>query len=199
MDTVTIAAIWSAVAATAGAVGTLILAWLTYQYVKATNNTVAEMRATRLEQTRPYVSVYFMVHEKIIYLNIKNTGQTAAKDVVLSPSEQLLGIFDPKLKPPVLEQGIPILAPGIRYRTVVDSAINFFSRAKHENIPQTWTCSIKYTGLQTGETYDESAILDLSQFYNRTSSERPMPSHPNIEDIAKELQGIRITLRELTD
>ncbi len=184
------------------AVGTLVLAALTYRYVRATlqlvrasNRTLTEMQETRRAQARPYIFAYFTIAEKWIYLHIKNTGVTGARDVRLEYPDTLPRIFVRADRIPVfLQRGIPFLPPGQRLTTTV----NFYP---HVNVdfPLTWDCTVSYSSQAGGERYREQVILDLEQFVDRVAAPQP-GSHEELgmDDLVGELQRVNRTLRELT-
>lgn len=63
-------------AAIAGAIATVILAALTYRYVRATNGILEETREARHAESRPYVTAYLSVEHHEIYLTVRNVGRT---------------------------------------------------------------------------------------------------------------------------
>src|SRR5439155_12187355 len=70
-----------AVAQIAAAAATAVLAYLTFRYVQATREMVAEMRRGREEQHVPFVVAYLEPAGWGVWATVENTGKSPAYDV----------------------------------------------------------------------------------------------------------------------
>ena len=118
------------VAQVAAAVGTLILAALTFAYVLFTRSMVAELRETRIAQDRPLVIVDADYSDQsIIDIVVRNIGKGAAKEVTFEFSAPMVSSMsvreDSEASPlnelPYFKEGIDFLAPGAEIRCTWDS------------------------------------------------------------------------------
>lgn len=182
----------------AGAVGTIVLAALTYTYVRATQGILREAKEARRVQTRPYVVAFFTIYEHNVYLNIKNTGQTAAEQVELARPDSFSRIYaHPELEPEFLKTGIPFLVPGHVMRTFLNSFPDYTRLTEAMGYDRSWRCTIAYTDHQTKERYQEEAVMDLNQFLNRGSSNTNVTEKDAPTQLVKEIQQIKEAIREL--
>jgi hypothetical protein len=141
------------------------IASATKKAAEASEKSLQEMKEMRDQETAPYVIVYFEIASgtPFIYLVVKNTGRTIAKDIKMR--------FKPPLRTssnnlemedmPMIKDGITSLAPRQELRTFFDSAISYYGR---EDLPLRITAKVSYSGgLQNSErTYEQT--LDLQSF-----------------------------------
>jgi hypothetical protein len=143
---------------------TWYMASATRKSAEAAEKTLQEMKEVRDQETAPYVIVYLdsPYGTSFIYLIVKNTGRTIAKNVRIAFNPSLRSssndIFD---EMPMIKHGIASLAPGQELRTFFDSAISYYGR---EDLPLHITARISYCGgLKAGErSYEQT--LDLQAF-----------------------------------
>lgn len=137
--------------------------------VELSEGVLKEMRTARLQEIAPYVIVYLDMpysNDWLMYLVVKNTGKSVAKDVRFK--------FDPPLvtgftgggegtKPfdiYLLTHGISLLAPGQEIRTPFDVHSNYTK----DKLPTLYKVEVSYAdGFQPDRTVYEQT-LDLSIF-----------------------------------
>jgi len=67
-----------------------LMAYYTYCMAESTKNSIKEMEKSRIESSSADIVVYFHVCEDSIYFVIENTGNTVAKNVVITPDKDLI-------------------------------------------------------------------------------------------------------------
>ncbi len=166
--------------------------WKTWQMASATRESVDEMRATRDEESRPYVLLFAernAVTSLFFDITLRNFGRTAARDVRLS--------FDPPLqasRPDSIErctflnEGVSLLPPGSNFRTFFDSSMDYFK----EDRPLRYTVHLRYWDVKKAVSYDETIVLNLDQFRGMT-----WIGEKNLGTVAKELEKTNEHLKKL--
>lgn len=127
---------------------------------------IVEMRAARLQEIAPHVIVFVDMpygDDWVMYLVIKNTGRTIAKDIKIK--------FDPPLMTGMgenvrefdiylLREGISSLAPGQEIRTPLD----VFSSYDRDKLPTVYKVSVSYSDGLRPEREETNHVIDLSMF-----------------------------------
>lgn len=125
-----------------------------------------EMKAARLQESAPYVVVYFDMpygNDWVMYFVVKNTGRTVAKDVKLT--------FDPPLMTGfgdnphafdiyAIKEGIRLLAPGQEIRTPFDSHPNYVK----DKLPTIYQVAVSYSDGIRPDRIVHHDTIDLSIF-----------------------------------
>lgn len=147
------------VAQIASAVGTLILAALTFAYVLFTRSMVKELRETRLAQERPQVIVDADYSSNdVINLVVRNIGKGAAKEITFefsAPMESSWSLEEhseavPLNELPYFKKGLDFLAPGAEISTLWDSYIGLFPLLRDRGPEEGITITSKYKSLDGG-------------------------------------------------
>jgi hypothetical protein len=163
---------------------------------------LAEMRQTRIAQSRPYVIAYLRhqpVGHTLIEFVIANAGKTVARDITLT--------FDPPLSPTsgpgasfgeahwvVFDSGLPMLAPGQELTCLWAHSLTIFKTGA--DIPKKHKVKVSYRGdFPKGSTYNEEEyVLDVGAFYGRLSV-----AAKGTEEVAQALEAIRDSLKGWTE
>ncbi len=178
------------------------MASATRKAAEATERSVAEMKEARDQQTRPYVIAYFTIKEGtgLIYLVLKNIGQSVARDVRFS--------FDPPLKTSseatnemlakmsFVTEGIQSMPPGYELKTLFDSTVSYLN---NEELPQKYRVRIAYYGGISPEERIDEYVLDISAFwgisYTRETTMKDLVK--KVDDIGKDLGRMRQDIRRI--
>lgn len=176
-------------------VALIVYVWETKKMASATKKSVEvaekslyEMREQRDAEIAPYIIAYLDAPGHInrsLYLVIKNTGKTVAKNVKI--------IFDPPLQtqyPELLQRilppdGIPSIPPDYEIRTVIDS----FQSYKNSG-PMAFAVVVTYYGGISDKPREDKYYLDLMLFRGTVSSKEIEPP----SDTAKALQKIQSSI-----
>lgn len=154
---------WVAYGQIASAIATVILAFAVLFQIKAareqvaaTNNTVDEMRQSRLEQDRPQVIVD-NDHSKspFVFVVVRNIGRGGAKDISFefsAPLESRLSVDPNSMIGPVNEQpyfanGLDFLAPGAEISCLWDSMITLSPFLKQRGLQEGIKATSRYKSL----------------------------------------------------
>jgi hypothetical protein len=158
-----------------------------------------EMREQRDAEIAPYVVAYLDGQgaiNGILYLVIKNTGKTVAKDVKV--------VFDPPLQPQFPDllakvlppDGIPSIPPGYEIKTTLDSFVTY----KHSK-PMAFTVKVTYFGGITNKPREDKYHLDLELFRgivytveSKEPNETAKAIQKTTESVVRELQNISDTI-----
>lgn len=133
-----------------------------------------EMREARIQEILPHIVVYFDMpygDSWIMFLIVKNTGKTAARniEIVFNPPLQSgfgneIHNFDISL----IKNGISSLAPNQEIRTPFDAITNYFDSrlAKRLNgkLPTKYEITISYSSLFEEKRAITNQIIDFSMF-----------------------------------
>ncbi len=150
----------AAIAQLIAAVTTIVLVVLTWRYVTQTKNMVKEMKATREEQSRPYVIVDLDSEAgNTIDLVVRNLGLTAARDIRINIDPPLIGREGREInRLSFIENGIPSLPPRKEIRALIDFGPDFFNSGK----PLQYTATVSYSPLLGDLVYEDKYVLDLN-------------------------------------
>lgn len=127
---------------------------------------VVEMRAARLQEIAPHVIVFIDMPQDdnwVMYLVIKNTGRTIAKDIKIKFDPPLMTGMGEKVRELdiyLLREGISSLAPGQEIRTPIDS----FSSYKRDGLPTIYKATVSYSDGLRAEREETDHVIDLSMF-----------------------------------
>ncbi|TRZ92390.1 MAG: hypothetical protein D4R88_00450 [Methanosarcinales archaeon] len=143
-----------------------------------TLNMVDEMRASRIEQSRPYIFVDFDIPygEQLIHIIVKNIGG-AAKNVQFK--------FDPELidsrervvsNGAIFKSGINFFPPNKEIKQLFDYAPNYFEK----NLPLKFDLTVTYSDFKTEKSstysekkqFEDTFALELSSFKDLQFVER---------------------------
>ncbi len=162
--------------------------WFAWKQIK-------EAVATRKDQSRPYVAIYFEMTagmESFPDLVVKNLGPTAAYDVAISTTPEIRSSTDREgelvLKEAgFLKNGIPTLPPGGEVRAFFDTMIDR---------PKDWELSyeakVSYLD-HGGEEHCDRYVLDLTPHIGTSHISRKSVHdvHGQLEKLVKELHHLR--------
>jgi len=152
---------------------------------------VAEAKRLREEKARPFVVVDLDVQRHVIFFVIANLGSTLARNVRLKISPPLDSAIDVSLaKLKMLTDGIPNLAPGKEYRTVLDS---FIQREAAGVFPDAYTVSISYEDETGRRPFSEEHVLDIGLYRNLMHV-----TDDDVRDIKKSLDKIQKEMKKWT-
>lgn len=132
----------------------------------ALQDQLAHAAETARDQSRPYVLLSVAVGDQgfaAIDLVLENAGQTAARDVLIQVDPPLVRAredADSEMKAArIFERPVPMLPPGYRLVSWLDSAVERFER-KGE-LPDEHRVTIQYNDGR-GNDYREESVIDLT-------------------------------------
>ena len=162
---------------------------------------LAEMRDTRLAQTRPYVIAYIHPHSTahtIIDFVIANVGKTAARNVRLLFEPPLSDTSGPAASFPnahwaAFESGLPLLAPGQQLSCLWAQSTTVFG--DNTTAVKRHVVSISYSGdLPADSTYAGEYVLDTEAFFGLMGV-----AGKGADDAVRALEEIKSTLSKWTE
>lgn len=160
--------------------------------VRLSEQTLAEMQATRDAQTSPYVIIYLEMKSLIVDLVLENLGQTVARNIRLS--------FNPLLQssrplPAFVDQETPSLAPKQKMSYTLNS---FPELVNNPRLPSRYEVTVKYYGgiLETDRQKErvEKFILDVKSFWGTT-----VPQNKFVKTLDDGLGNITKSLEKTTE
>lgn len=152
----------ASIAQIASAIGTLVLAALTFAYVLFTREIVKEARETRTIQERPEVIVDADYSDQdVVDVVVRNIGKGAAKDVTFdfsTPMESSISTRQdsegaPLNELPYFKEGIEFLAPGAEIRAFWDTYVGLFPLLRDKGLSEGITITSRYKSL-AGKSYE---------------------------------------------
>lgn len=153
---------FASIAQIASAIGTLVLAALTFVYVLLTREIVKEARETRTIQERPEVIVDADYSDQdVVDVVVRNIGRGAAKDISFhfsTPMESSISTEKvsedvPLNELPYFREGIEFLAPGAEIRAFWDTYVGLFPLLRARGLEEGITITSKYKSL-AGKHYE---------------------------------------------
>ena len=125
---------------------------------------ILEMRRVRQLSARPYVVVDFELRRSLVYVSIRNIGQTPAINVSIAWDQplQTVGVLAEPKDASVFKGPIPMLAPGRVIRVVYGIS----SRVLNEpGLPLRYTATVTYQSVGgRPTTHSEPNVLDLELY-----------------------------------
>lgn len=156
---------------------------------------IKEAVATRKDQSRPYVAIYFEMTagmESFPDLVVKNLGPTAAYNVVISTTPEIRSSTDREGELVLgqagfLKNGIPTLPPGGEVRAFFDTMIG-----RPTDWELAYEATVSYQD-RSSERHDDRYILDLSPHLGTSHVTRRTihDVHKQLENLVKELKYLR--------
>ena len=154
---------------------------------------VLQARATRELTYRPYVVVDFEFQRFLVYISIRNVGQTPATDVSITfdqPLKAAGSTKDPN-QAAVFTGPIPMIAPRRNIRVTFGVSHMLLSQP---GIPQRYTATIKYRTIGgKSREYTDTYVLDLTQYADAAVDPKGLP------ELVAELESVRRELQKWTD
>lgn len=172
----------SAVATGFSAIGTFILAWLTWTMVK-------EMKSSREEEVRPYVVAYIKFQEDRAYFICKNIGKSTAENVKLYFDRPLKGCNNFDITTMVFNNIFPSMPPNYKIKTFVDSSYHIVKDNEDTNKNAIINIDIEYNNKK--KLYKDKYIIDLGWSANIMYTRRVETKIcSSLEEIAKGVKNI---------
>lgn len=170
----------------AAAVGTLVLAALTFAYVLFTRGMVKELRETRLAQERPYVIVDADYGDlPAINVVVRNIGKGPAKDITFGFSTALVESGGRDLSElPYFKDGIDFLAPGSEIKAFWDMGHTLLPLLEEKGLHEGITATTRYRAY-TGEPYETNWVINPLIYKGLPSIRRY-----SVSDMAKAVKRI---------
>lgn len=142
---------------------------------------------------RPYVVVDFEFRGFVVYISVKNIGQTPAKDVTVTFDQPLktVGMSKDPNKASVFTAPIPMVAPNRNIRVTFGVSHQLLTAP---DIPQRYEAVVTYTTLdQKAKKYRDTYVLDLTHYTNVAVDPKGVP------ELVSELAAMRRELAKWTD
>lgn len=170
-----------------------VYVYMTYKILKSNEQAVRAMNAQVSAMIRPYVHFDLSPHGPTINAVLRNSGQSAAKDVVVRIKPEFEGSSAEKERPIKLtSQTITWLPPG----KMIEEFVCTFQQMEEKNPSMTYEGEITYRD-QTGNEYHETFVIDYSLRKGLQYLGRPEAAL-ELERIRKELERIRYELQRIT-
>ncbi|MBA3390108.1 MAG: hypothetical protein M3397_09260 [Actinomycetota bacterium] len=196
----------ASIAQIASAIGTLVLAALTFAYVLFTREMVKEARETRIIQERPEVIVDADYSDRdVVDVVVRNIGKGAAKDVTFdfsTPMESSTSIRKgsegvPLNELPYFKEGIEFLAPGAEIRAFWDTYIGLFPLLRNKGLSEGITITSRYKSL-AGKSYETRWTINPLRLSGTPHVKRRGENEiaKAVESISKDLHRV-VSLRGL--
>lgn len=131
------------------------MAVATYKMAQSTNESVEEMKKTRVEANSAEVIMYFNVENNRMYLIVENIGNTVAKDISIEVEPELK---DSHNKDYENLKEISFLPPNYQIKAFFDMGFNYL---KKKDNPVKYKFSITFTNIYNDKIKREY-ISDLS-------------------------------------
>lgn len=167
------------------------MAVATYTMAQSTNESVEEMKKTRVESNTAEVVMYFNVENDRMYLIIENIGNTIAKDISIKVEPELK---DSHNKDYEHLNEISFLPPNYQIKTFFDRGFNYL---KKEDNPVKYKFIITFTNIYNDEIKREyisdlNYIKSLSYISSESNS-----VEMSLTKIKEELQDTNKYLKKL--
>lgn len=143
-----------------------------------------ESRQLRELEYRPYVIVDFQFKGYFVFLEVRNSGRTPARDVVVSFDKEVVPSDDRRSANfSIFDRPIPMMTPGRTIRLPLGSGPAFFEEG--QTAPLSYEVRVKYKEM-SGKTHsDPPLLLDLSP-YRHT-----VPPRDDAADLVAAVRDIR--------
>ena len=172
-------------------IATVVLAIITWRYVRLTKHILEEHRLMRLDANKPEIMVSLLPHETHIawvMFYVENIGTGLARHLKFTADPSSISSFDRPLEEiGFLKREIEVLAPGRKMQSFLVSAVGKFDELKQQPLKITVT----YKDSEDGE-YAETFPLDFSELEGLSHEGSPL------FEIAKAIQDVKKVLRDLT-
>lgn len=144
-----------------------------------------EVQRQRENQERPYITAFFEgTNRGGLYLEIQNTGNSPAVDVVFKFTPEPIDYSGRKLSEVSLfKKPISFMPQGKAYRQIIDAGHRFLA----DDRPAKYQIRIIYSSA-SGQLYDESTDFDLD--YLKQSTLPSKTTEENLEDISKQIKDL---------
>ncbi|MCD4657027.1 MAG: hypothetical protein K8S87_05735 [Planctomycetes bacterium] len=175
----------------------VVILFLSHRSNKIAQQNIKELEAERIAENRPYVFFGFEIDRQFtFFLNLKNTGRTAAHNVKLRFHKDLIAskYRDRETKEEktrmfsmlAIADPIPFITPGRVYKEFINSATNFWSlNDKHGQILAT----LEYSD-DDGNLYKDDIDIDLTVYFQRVISSSVNNIETSIQDIERLTRSI---------
>ena len=169
---------WTAV----GTWATCLVLLLTLLYAA---RQLSEAKRLRREQFRPWVTVGFHFRSNVAFVRIKNVGATAARDVRLGFSPDLVSTRSEKIgKVPMLGEPTPVLVPGEERLLLLDSV----PARLQSDLPRRHTAHVTYRDHHGEELPTEEFVLDFGLLDGTRVLDK------GLHDLVEELKRLRTAM-----
>lgn len=135
-----------------------------------------EARRLRQDQSRPYIVPSIDIEQQMLFLFVvENIGRTAAFDVRIEfeepPRSEMKDIEDLG----ILNEPIPTMPPGQRFRAYWESSLTIFSREKPYPHPLAYRVNVSYQDHDGNAYGPELYILDFKVFTGQATGAKGLP------------------------
>ena len=172
-------------------IATVVLAIITWRYVRLTKHILEEHRLMRLDANKPEIVVSLLPHETHfawVMLCVENIGTGLARHLKFTADPSSISSFDTPLEEiGFLKREIEVFAPGRKMQSFLVSAVGKFDELKQQPLKITVT----YKDSEDGE-YAETFPLDFSELEGLSHEGSPLFK------VAKAIQDVKEVLRHLT-
>ena len=168
------------------------MAVATYKMAHSTNESVEEMKKTRVEANSAEVIMYFKVENNRMYLIVENIGNTVAKDISIEVEPELKDSHNKNYEP---LKKISFLPPNYQIKAFFDMGFDYL---KKEDNPVKYKFIITFTNIYNDKIRREY-ISDLS--YIKSVSYLTSESDSvemSLNKIKEELQNTNNYLKKLS-
>ena len=172
-------------------IATVVLAIITWRYVRLTKHILEEHRLMRLDANKPEIVVSLLPHETHIawvMLCVENIGTGLARHVKFTADPSSIPSFDTPLEEiGFLKREIEVFAPGRKMQSFLVSAVGKFDELEQQPLKITVT----YKDSENSK-YKKNFPLDFSELEGLSHEGSPL------FEVAKAIQDVKEVLRHLT-
>ena len=158
----------------------IVYVWKTWEMAKATRKAaeasekaISEMKQTREEESRPYVTIYFQtgLDGSTLDLVIKNIGKLPAKDVKFDFDKKLeqggWNAREPISQSPKFTEGINFLPPHVEMKEFFSGFVNV------QDLESLYKVRIRYLNPINDKKYEEEQILEWKSLSKKLGAGDP--------------------------
>jgi hypothetical protein len=175
---------------------TCVYSFVTYKILKANEKVVLEMKNQQEAFTRPYMSVGVVAlpTSQILYLKVKNRGNTPAYNVRMTLDRDFYQFAEKNdgknLKnKPAFSESIDMIQQDAELWFYLAQGFVFFGKDYDETVtPKKFNVKVEYNYLE--KTIVEDFAIDLSPYSNSVLPQDPVVT--SLENIAQSVRGIKL-------
>lgn len=176
---------------------TAFYSWATYKILRANESVLREMEMQREDTYRPYISIFPSTYSdsSIIYLEIVNTGKTAAHNLTLELNKDFYQFG--RIEAPgnmrflsAFSENIDCFSPQSKMIFYLATGDDLFGPGFDENkTPKKF--SIKSTYSYSEKMVEEVTNIDLTPYNNTAIPPNPIVS--TLKNMTKSIERIKVT------
>jgi hypothetical protein len=170
-----------------------VYVWKTWAIAKSSKESVEQTKRLIDEETAPYVIVFFDMHNSIVFLVIRNTGKSIAKNIKIGIEPDISNLLSDKTSKEyckiLFSEGIKMLVPEQEIRTFVNMSFDIYNK---KDIPMEYNIRALYEGGIPNKKREYESSINFLLY-----KELPRIQEPTIKDYLKGLEEIKKAIEKL--